>query len=453
MTPAIARDAYLQDFRELENVLPGRKVPWVNQLRNQALGQFMAVGLPTTRQEEWKYTDVRPIEKRAFHPLVTDSKKVITQDIKPYLFENLTAHQLTFVDGHYVPELSSLHSLAAGVVISSLAQVLNENPELVEGYLGRRVDIESHGFAALNAAFLKDGAVIYLKSNATIEEPIHLLFLSSGRQEGVAYLRNLIIADDNCQATVIESYVGLGETPYLTNTITEIFAGKNASVEHYKLARESEWGYHVAGIHVDQARDSRYFSHNIAMGGRIVRNDMRTLLDGEGSECLLNGLYVAHGRQHIDNHTRIDHRKSHGTSREWYKGVLGGHARGIFNGRVVVHQDAQKTDAQQTNNNLLLSDDAEADSQPQLEIYADDVKCSHGSTVGQLDPDALFYLRSRAIDESLAKSLLVYAFANDILDRITLAPIRVQLEQFIAKRLLNTEGASIGKTMPGGKLI
>jgi Fe-S cluster assembly protein SufD len=269
-----------------------------------------------------------------------------------------------------------------------------------------------------------------------VHEPVHLLFIASAAAPSVAQPRNLIVAGEDSRVTLIESYVTLNEGEYFTNAVTEIVAGKNAVVEHYKLERESEQAYHVAGIHVRQERDSRYTSHNVAAGGRLVRNDIRVALDGEGAECTLNGLTLARGRQHVDNHTRIDHFKPRGTSHEWYKGVFDGNSRGVFSGLVRVHPDAQKTDAQLTNNNLLLSDGAEADSRPQLEIYADDVKCAHGSTVGQLDPDALFYLRSRAVDEALARNMLIYGFASDILTRMNLAPVRAQLEDQLSQRWL-----------------
>jgi len=310
---------------------------------------------------------------------------------------------------------------------------------MLESWLGRQMPTPRHGFEALNTTFLQDGAVVRIGRGITIEAPIHLLFLATGAPESAVYWRNLIVAEAGSRATVIETYASRDGAAHLTNTITEVTLESSASIEHYRLGRESDAAYHVGGTHAHLARDSRYVSHVVTLGARLARHELDTVLDAEGAECLLNGFYATRGQQHVDNHTRIEHRAPHGTSREWYKGVLGDRSRAVFSGRIVVHPQAQRTDAEQANHHLLLSRDAEADSRPQLEIYANDVKCAHGASAGHLDADALFYLRSRGLDEARARGLLVYAFAADVLARIRLAPLRQALEQQLAGRLLAGE--------------
>jgi Fe-S cluster assembly protein SufD len=429
------RDWYRQDFRRRESLFPGAGVPWLRARRSQALEQFMEGGFPTPRHEDWKYTDVQAIARRRFTP-ATGSVAVTPEALAPYA---LGGPQLVFVDGSYVPALSRLDGLPDGVRVASLAEVLATDPAALEPWLGRHARPERHGFAALNAAFLQDGAFIHLEPGTAVEAPIFLLFVSTGGADTVAYLRNLVVAEAGSRATLIDSYLTLDSGSSLTNAVTEIAVAPGAVLEHYRLERGHGEACHVGATHVHQARDSRYTSHSIALGGRLVRHELDCALDAEGAECVLNGLYLARGRTHVDNHTRIDHLKPRSTSREWYKGVLDERARGVFSGRVVVHPQAQHTDAEQNNRNLLLSRDAEADSRPQLEIYADDVKCSHGSAVGSLDPDQLFYLRTRGLDEPHARRLLVYAFAADVLERMRLKSLRTWLEREIAGQLLPAE--------------
>lgn len=424
-------DTWLQDFRDIEPMLPGANVPWLQAQRATALEVFRDAGFPTLRHEDWKYTDTRPIVQRRFH-LAGATHLPDAAALRPY---SLAAHQLVFVDGRFASALSTRTHLSPGIEVMSLAEAIGRVPDRVEPWLGRTAGPGRNGFGALNTAFLQDGVFIHLARGTELDAPVRLLFLTSGAPDSVVYVRNLIVAEAGSRASVIESYAALADATGLTNSVTEIVLEPGAQLEHYRLGRESEAAYHVGSTDVQLARDSRYTSHSIALGGRIVRHELYAALDAEGAECTLNGLYVTRGRQHVDNHTRIDHHKPHGTSREWYKGVLDGQSRAVFSGRVVVHPQAQRTDAEQANHNLLLSETAEADSRPQLEIYADDVKCAHGATVGNLDPDALFYLRSRGLDDAHARSLLVYAFAGDVLARIRLAPLRAQLEQQLAERL------------------
>lgn len=422
---------FLEDFRQVERTLPGREAPWLRAQRVAALETFRARGFPTLRHEDWKYTDARPIVQRRFR-LGGPSPVPDAATLTPY---TLSEYQLVFVDGHFIPALSAAARLPAGIEVMSLAEALTRTPERLEPWLGRYAEPARNGFAALNAAFLRDGAFIRAAPGTTLEVPLHLLFVAGGAADGLTYVRNLIVAEAGATLRVIESYVGFSDATGLTNSVTEIALEPGAQVEHYRLGREGEAAYHIGSTHAHLARDSRYTSHCIALGGRIVRHELYATLDGEGAECTLNGLAVTRGRQHVDNHTRIDHRQRRGTSRELYKGVLDDQSRAVFSGRIVVHPQAIHSDAEQANHNLLLSAGAEADSRPQLEIYADDVKCAHGATVGSLDPDALFYLRTRGLDAAHARSLLVYGFARDVLARIRLAPLRERLEEQLALRL------------------
>jgi len=344
--------------------------------------------------------------------------------------------QLVFVNGRYSPALSSLRSLPEGVKAGSLAMALSGDPAAVEPHLARHASYQGHPFVALNTAFLQDGAFVSIPKGKVVETPIYMLFVSTPRGKAiVSHPRNLILAGDDSQTMIVESYIGLNNALYFTNVVTEIVAGENAVVAHYKLQRESEEAFHISTVQASLNHSSNFSSHSIDLGGALVRNDVNAVLDGQGIECVLDGLYMVAGRQHVDNHTRIDHVKPHCSSRELYKGVLGGRSKGVFNGKIYVHKDAQKTDAKQTNKNLLLSEDAVINTKPQLEIYADDVKCTHGTTIGQLDQEAIFYLRSRGIDLEAARGLLTYAFASEMIGRIKVEPVRAQLEHLLLARL------------------
>jgi Fe-S cluster assembly protein SufD len=423
-------DRIVQDFSAVEAGLPGRGSKWLGRTRREALDWFASRGFPTARDEDWKYTNTALIERR---PLMAakGAGSVTADQIARLRFAELPCHLLVFVDGRFDPTFSSFSGLPAGVLLRSLSDVMAEDAQRLEALLDREPD---HGFAALNLAFMTDGVVVELPRNAVVDRPIHLLYIASQPETSVHY-RNFILADENSQATVVEHYVGTGGATYLTNAVTTIVAAAGSNVEHYKLQQESTKAFHVAGIHAAQGRDSRLTSHSIALGGAIARNDITTRFVAEGAECTFNGLYIVGGRQLVDHHTRIDHAKPRGTSREFYRGVLDGMARGVFNGKVVVHPDAQKTDAEQSNHNLLLSKTAEVDTKPQLEIFADDVKCTHGATVGQLDDEQLFYLRSRGIDLQAARDILTFAFASDVAGRVHIAPLREQLDALLRARL------------------
>ncbi len=411
-----------------------REATWLRALRQSAVERFAETGFPMLQEEDWKYTDVRPIERAAFMPLPQDAALPAVPTAGQFRLDGLSGPRVVFIDGRFSASLSAVGPLPEGATVTTLADALNSQPQVLEAHLGRYLPADGHGFAALNTALLADGAFIHLGAGTRLEQPIHVLYLTTA---GAALLlpRNLIIAERDSEVTIIEHYAAVGDMAYFTNSLTEIFAGDNSTVEHYRVQEENRAAFHVSGVHVQINRSSRVISHALDLGGRLVRNDLRAVLADTGGECHLNGLYFAADRQHIDNHTHIDHAQPHCTSREFYRGVLSGRGRAVFRGRIVVRPDAQKSDARQVNNNLLLSRDAEADSQPQLEIYADDVMCSHGATVGQLDEDALFYLRTRALGDAEARDLLTYAFAREVLDRVRLAPLRVRVEHRLAAAL------------------
>ncbi len=431
-------DRYLSDFERFEKDGATRAASWVHQLRKAAIARFAELGFPTTRHEEWKYTAVAPIASVPFTRAGYEQPMLLSEALERLSFGLSEGARLVFVNGHYSRAFSSHRGLPGGLRVGSLAAALRADRERIAPHLARYAGYREHAFVALNTAFLAAGAFVYVPAGAVVEAPIHLLFVSTGLgQPTVSHPRNLIVVGSGSQATIVESYIGLDHHVSLTNAVTEVVVGENATIDHYKVQRESEAAFHIATLQVHQARSSTFASHSIALGGALVRNDVNVVLDGEGSECTLNGLYMVSGHQHVDNHTRIDHVKPHCLSRELYKGVLDGKARGVFNGKIVVHPAAQKTDAKQTNKNLLLSADALIDTKPQLEINNNDVKCTHGSTIGRLAEDAIFYLRSRGIGVEMARSLLTYAFASDIINRIKVGPIRALVEQLLVTRLEN----------------
>ncbi|ABE46163.1 Fe-S cluster assembly protein SufD [Polaromonas sp. JS666] len=435
-----ATDFYRDEFARLKASLPGGHLPWLRRAREAGLASFADTGLPTLRQEDWKYTSVAAIEKGRFvlATLTPPTPNGVTaQQIEDWSLPD--TQRLVFVNGHYQPRWSRIAPLPAGVTLASLAELLERDPECLESLLGPTPHAYPSGcypsaFAALNAAFMSDGAYVHLAAGVALDTPIHLLFVTT--EAGLAVqTRNLVVADAGSRASLIEHHVAVGEGAYFTNVITDLVAGRDAEIEHHKLQQESLKAFHVAAVNADQQHGSRFTSRSFALGAVLARIDIGVGLNAEHTTCALDGLYMTDGRQHIDHHTRIDHARPHGTSREFYKGVLAGASRAVFNGKVIVHADAQHSDADQTNRNLLLSDNAEVDTKPQLEIYADDVKCSHGATVGQLDPEQIFYLRSRGVDDASARALLTFAFAEEVVDRVGIAPLRARLEKLLLGRL------------------
>lgn len=426
-------DRFVEVFEAFEKGLPASQPESLRKIRREAIGRFSDLGFPTIRQEEWRFTNVAPIARTPFSlKVATDTVKA--SSIQPFSYDGTI--QLTLVNGRYVAALSQLHSLPEGVVVCSLNEALEKHPEKVEPHLGRLASFENHPFVALNTAFYGDGIFIWVPRNQVVEPPINLVLVGSPSAGPIAFFpRNLIVGGESSQVTVVEQYVTVGEGTYLTAPVTEIVAEDNAVVDHYKLQRESSEAFHMATFQLQLGRDSNVSSHSISWGGGLVRNDVNAVLDGQGGEATLNGLYMVEGTQLVDNHMRVDHVAAHCDSHELYKGILEGKSRAVFNGRIYVHPGAQKTDAKQTNRNLLISPDAICNSNPQLEIFADDVKCTHGSTVGQIDETAIFYLRSRGIGEAAARSLLTFAFAADIVERIKVGAVRRDLEEFLFRRL------------------
>jgi Fe-S cluster assembly protein SufD len=346
---------------------------------------------------------------------------------------------MTFVDGRFVAELSEQGALPKGVTVSSLREAIAQRPDAVAAYVARYLDIERDPFCALNTAFVEDGVYVNVKRGTVVGDPIHLLFISTSDTEPtMSHPRNLIVVEDEGQVSIVEEYVSFGaETPAFSNAVTELVAGGNANVAHTLIEREHIQTYNFSTLRIEQARSANVASHSLLMGGGLVRNNVHPVLAGEGGECLINGLFIGSGRQHLDNYMLVEHRSAHCASRQFYNGILDDRAHGVFHGRIIVHKDAQKTDAKQTNRNLLLNDDAQIDTKPQLEIYADDVKCTHGATIGQIDEGALFYLRSRGIDEVESRRLLLQAFAGECLDRMKSGSARDYAEAVVQQRLLS----------------
>lgn len=429
--------ALADSFRERRSP---RDPEWLVEIRRDAMERLRETGFPTVHDEDWKYTNVAPILKVPFVEAPGEGPRGVPvpgQRPHPDLLAKGEGVQLVFVNGRYAPDLSSSArgARADGIEAGSLREILTSRPDEARPYLAK-IARKGNAFVAANAAFLEDGAFVRIPRGAVAAEPIHLVFLSEPVfGPTMSHPRNLIVAEPGSQASVVETYVGTDGELYFTNSVTEVSLGDGAILDHYKLERESTAAFHVATMEVRQERDSRLTTHSITFGGALVRNDLNVKLDADGADCTLNGLFVGSGTQHMDNHTLIDHAQPHGTSRELYKGIMDGKSRGIFHGKIVVRPDAQKTDAMQTNKNLLLSKEALVNSEPALEIFADDVKCRHGSTIGQLDSGALFYLRSRGIGESEARDLLVYAFASDVASRIRIPALRALVEEHLGLRL------------------
>jgi Fe-S cluster assembly protein SufD len=408
---------------------------WLRDIRDAAAARFLELGLPTTKHEEWKYTNVSPIAKTVFEPAGSEPSPLTADQAASVQFEKLQAPRLVFVNGHFAPELSNLY-VVQGLHVSRFLTGAERGAKLAEHNLTRHAVWQEHPFTALNTASFADAVLVEVDRDAVPEQPVYIVYLSvsSGGRPTASHPRVLVVAGANSKAAVVEEYQGLGTGAYLTNCVTEIVAGENAVVEHYKLQRESVNAFHVSTVQLYQERNSTVTTHSVQTGAALARNDVNAVLDGENAEATLNGLFLTAGSQLNDNHTVLDHARPHCRSREFYKGVLDGASTGVFNGRIIVRQDAQKTDAIQSNKNLLLSEHAVINTKPQLEIYADDVRCTHGATVGQLDKEALFYLQSRGVGAADARNMLTHAFAVDVLERMTIGPIRERLDQVLLHR-------------------
>ena len=410
--------------------LPGQDLFWLKTMRDKALTQFNEYGLPSKKVENWKYTSLWELTQQSFNHqalAVTVSQKEC-QGIA--LLED--AYRVVIIDGVFDAELSQLDNLQVGITIRPFSQSL----DTVEQQLGQQVSMDKVGLTALNTLLMKEGVMVHVSAKTMVKKPIELLVIQSGTTDNLAtHLRNMIMLDHDATATVVEHYVGLSDLSCFTNVVSEVVLADNAELFHYKLQKESKNAIHIATLAAKQAAGSQWHTNNISLGAKLVRNDVHSLLEGEKSHTTMDGLYLLNDAQHIDNHTRIDHLVPNTTSNELYKGVLDDKSHGVFNGKVIVHKDAQKTDSKEYNHNLLLSRDCEIDTKPEMEIYADDVKCGHGSTVGQLDKDQLFFLRARGLDEVSARSLLTHAFAVEVLDRIPNDTIRKAMSIVIEQQL------------------
>lgn len=430
---ASEHQGYIEDFEKLNARVSGNGGGWAGDLRRRAMERFCSLGFPSTRHEEWKYTSLEALRKARLRT-PDGPGETLARGRGPFDSEGWERHALTFPGA----------GVSAGPdgadddpFIGRLATAMESRFPWAEAHLGRHADYDGHALRALNTAFLEDGGAVRLGPGRVLERPVHLAFAAvpehaSGR---IVHPRTLVVVGAGSRLTLVETYSGAGDEVYCTNAVTEIVLEDDAELDHYRLLREGGGAFHLGTVQVHQARNSRYRSLSVTSGGSMTRVEINALLDGEGADCLLRGLYVAGGTQHVDNRTAIEHARPHGTSRELYKGVLSGRSRAVFNGKIVVREEAQKTDAQQSNKNLMLSRDAEIDSKPQLEILADDVRCSHGTTIGQLEEDELFYLRSRGLNETLARELLVHGFAGEVLDGIAIEPLRDGVENGVLAEL------------------
>lgn len=431
-----AVEPYVAPFDQLS--ADGSTPSWVQSIRRAAFERFTTLGFPTTKNEDWHYTSVSSIAEREFVLLASPSGAVRREDVAPFTFggAGLGWHSMVFVNGRFSAELSDCTKLPKGVTVHDLASAWTKAPEVVD-VVGKVASYDTHAFTALNAAFMLDGAVVQIAKDTEVEKPIHLIFITDATAaKGMMHPRNLIRVGRNSRATVIESYVSTSDATYFTNVVSEVSLGEGATLRHYKIQRESTRAYHVGTVQATQARDSHYVSFALSAGAALSRTNIYTTLDAEGSGATLNGLTMLDGEQHCDIQTQIVHAQPNCFSRELYKAVLDGRSHGVFNGKVYVHPIAQKTDGKQTNNTLLLSDTAQIDTKPELEIFADDVRCTHGATVGQIDQTALFYLKSRGIDNAFARRLLTYAFAADVLETIEVEEVRDSLERMTLERFV-----------------
>ncbi len=400
----------------------------LNTLRAAAVERVGVLTVPTTRDEDWRFTDISLLTKMSFHPVHTVSN-LQAADVEHFYIKEATT-RLVFVDGVYAPHLSNL--AADGVKVSNLASGITEHA----AHLGQHVEFQHNVFAALNTAFLHDGALVIVPRDVSVATPVHLLFIAT-QKEVVSYPRCLLLAEPGSAATVIEDYVSLQDEAYLTNAVTEIALADNARVHHIRVQRENMQAFHIANCAVSLAQGSNYQSVSVALGARISRYNLNVLQTAPGAECTVDGLALISGNQLADTHTCIDHAQPHGVSRQLHKCIVGGSAHAVFNGKIMVRQGAQRTDSQQSSRNLLLTGRAQVDTKPQLEIFADDVKCTHGATVGQLDSEEVFYLQSRGLSETAARNLLTYAFGAEIIDRIPVASLKIQLEKTVNEQTTN----------------
>lgn len=421
-------NSYLTGLLTGQPQLPVSPLAWLNRLRADAVDRVGALTVPTTRDEEWRFTDISPLTKIPFQP-VRGAVRLEPADIKRFEVPEAAA-RLVFVDGVYAPRLSFNQ---AGVVVDNLATGALKHGAKIEPHLGHHAEFHANAFAALNTAFLHDGALIVVPRNAAVAAPLHLLFVAT-QKETASYPRCLVIAESGSAVTIVEDFVALQDAPYFTNSVCEIALADDAHLNHVRVQRDSGAAFHIANCAVALGHASRYRSVSVTLGARISRYNLNVLQTAEGAECTIDGLALIAGQQLADTHTLIDHAQPHGVSRQLHKCIVDGAAHAVFNGKIVVRPGAQRTDSAQSSRNLLLTGKARVDTKPQLEIFADDVKCAHGATVGQLDAEEVFYLRSRGLSDAAARNLLTYAFGAEVIDRIPVATLKRSLEQKVLEQ-------------------
>lgn len=430
---------YQAVFQSFEKKRSSNSPSWLGALRRSAFSRFTQIGFPTVRDEDWRLTNIEPFVKDPFHFVFDPSPDGLTTERIPQFFlgPEKEGDLLVFINGFLSKEFSRISEKDSSLRIGSLTQALQECPEIVRNFLGKIVPYERNGFTALNTALFQDGAFVYLGEGKSSERPLCLLFITSPPQEHwIAQPRNLIVLEAGARALLFESYVSFSTRSYFTNVVTEIVLKKKAHLDHYKIQKEAKSsGCHVATTQIQLEEGSRFLSTAVSLGAKLGRENLNVTLNNQETECTLNGLYLVSEGQHTDHHTRVDHLKPRGTSRQLYKGILKGKGTAVFNGKIYVHQNAQKSDAEQINKNLLLSEQATIHTKPELEILHDDVKCTHGAAVGQIDEDQLFYLRSRGIQEKKAHVLLTQGFAREITDRIKMKALQEGLERLVLERL------------------
>jgi Fe-S cluster assembly protein SufD len=437
MTQVAEKTSPLIHFTRLEKQLNANPSPsWLEELRQRGRTRFGTVGYPTGKAEAWRHTNVAAIARTPWELAGPATAAQAAGLIEKFTFGRDAIVELVFVNGRYHGELSHTGKLPRGVKVGSLAEAVAKDGDAVARHLGKYAAVDGNPFVALNTGLIGDGAYVHLPAGTTLEQPIHLLLVSTGggAAPAAAHPRVLVVAEENVRATVVESYVGGEGETYFTNAVTEIVCGANCHIDHCRLQQESTAAYHVSTMQVDLGRSATFVSHAVSIGAKLARNDLNCWMNGEHAYATLNGLVMIGGDQHCDNHTLLRHERANCPSHELYKHVLDGKATAVFKGQIFVQKDAQKTDSKQTSKTLLLSDDAYMNSQPALEIYADDVKCTHGSTTGPVDEDMVFYLRTRGVGLEAARHLLTYAFAADVTRRIKVEPVRRRIEDYMAVR-------------------
>lgn len=425
-------ESYVSGLPEFQETYFKDAPSWLNNTKSEAIKSFSKLGFPTPLDEDWRFTNLAPISRNSFQIAKNGISDVNKKSVEKFSIPALDCHKLVFVNGRYVPDLSDIKGETDGVVITNLKDALTSNKDLVENHLAKYADYKNDAFISLNTAYFEDGVFVYVPKSKVVKKPVYVLNISTNEEaQTLVNPRNLVIVEDNAEVKVVEHYVSTSQNVYFSNVVTEFVLGENANAEHYMLELESKKAFNISTLRIQQKRSSNIKSHSILLGGAIVRNNVHPVLNGEGCNSDIFGLYLPKDRQHMDNFMRVEHASPHCDSRQFYNGILDDKARGVFHGRIVVHEGAMLTDAKQTNRNLLLSDTAQIDTKPQLEIYNDDVKCTHGATIGQMDDEAIFYLKSRGIPNKEARRIMLQAFTNETLESMSLEPVRASMENLI----------------------